>query len=52
MKYDGVRERLPQAREISKAFWKRWHLYGVQRVGRIWTFTNEGEKDDCQDGSL
>lgn len=36
----------------ATALWKRQHLYGVQRVNRIWIFGNEGQKEDCQCGSL
>lgn len=52
MECEGIRERLPQAGAMAWAFWERWQLYGIQGVGRIWTFRNEGQKEDCQCGCL
>lgn len=39
----------PQAGEISLSSLEEVaFVWGVQRVGRIWTFRNEGQKEDCQ----
>lgn len=52
IKCDGVRQMVYLKLEKSASpFWKRWHLCGIQRVGRIWTFRNERRGQDCQCGN-